>query len=192
MPAPRILAVDAATQTGVCDGPIGETPIFETVIFGDSGDSHLEVGAQALKWIAYRLKHNRPDQMWIEEPLSFEGSKGVTNRASLVRLNGLYMLFGAAARLKGIPVHPVLISSARTKFLGHGRLKRHEAKKRSRAMCRLLGWNPVNDDEADAGCIWWFGSLANSPKLTPPISRMMFKQAVAIIPPRHVMSPVMT
>lgn len=184
MPGPLILALDAATQTGVCSGRVGETPRFETVNFGDSGDSHLQCGARALKWIAHRLIDERPDQVWIEEPLSFEGATGKTNRASLVRLNGLYMLFGAAARLKGIPVHPVLVSSVRRGFIGHGRLKSAEAKRRTRAMCRLLGWTPANDDEADAGAIWWFASLANSKTLTPLISKMDHKRLVQLVPPR--------
>jgi hypothetical protein len=187
MPAPLIMAVDAATQTGICSGRPGDVPRFETVNFGDSGDNHLEVGARALRWIAHRLTDERPDQLWIEEPLSFEGSSGKTTRASLVRLNGLYMLFGAAARLKGVPVHDVLITSARKGFLGHGRLKRDIAKRRTRAMCRLLGWSPANDDEADAGALWWFACLANDKRATPPISKMMFRQAVEIIPPRYPM-----
>jgi hypothetical protein len=185
MPGPKILAIDAATQSGVCSGEPGGTPTFETVNFGDSGDSHLEVGARALKWIAHRLTDDRPDQLWIEEPLSFEGSTGKTTRTTLVRLNGLYMILGSAARLKGIPVHPVLVSAARKPFLGHGRLKRVEAKKRARAMCRLLGWNPMTDDEADAGAIWWFACVANSPTLAHPVSKMMHKQAATVVPFRR-------
>lgn len=186
MPAPRILAIDAATQTGLCFGALGETPKFETVNFGDSGDSDLIVAASCLRWVAHRLTDDRPDQIWMEEPMSFEAAEGRgTNRAALVRLNGIYMIIGGAARLKGVPVHPVRISSARKPFIGHGRLKRWEAKKRSRAMCRLLGWQPQNDDEADAGCIWWFASLANSVALTPRISKMDHKKIVEIIPPRY-------
>lgn len=191
MPAPLITAMDVATQTGVCSGCPGETPVFETVNFGDSGDSHLEVGARCLKWIAHRLIDDRPDQLWIEEPLSFEASEGRSNRTSLVRVNGLYMVIGSAARLKGVPVHPVLVSSARKPFLGHGRLKRTEAKRRARAMCRLLGWNPANDDEADAGCIWWFACIANAPRLAPPISKMMHKQLAEVVPLRHPMPRAM-
>lgn len=187
MPAPLILAADVATQTGLCSGRPGEIPRFETVNFGDSGDNHLEVGARCLRWIAHRLTDDRPAQLWIEEPLAFSGKEGETSAASRVRLNGLYMIIGSAARLKGVPVYPVKITSARVGFLGHGRLKRDVAKRRARAMCRLLGWNPTNDDEADAGTIWWFACLANDKKLTPPISKMMTKQAIEIIPPRHPM-----
>ena len=99
-----------------------------------------------------------------------------------MRLNGLYMIIGSAARLKGVPVHPVRITTARKAFVGHGGLKRPDAKRRSRAMCRLLGWNPMNDDEADAGCIWWFACNANDPRLTPPISKMMHRQIVEQVP----------
>lgn len=185
MPALKILAIDAATQTGICSGPIGETPAFETVNFGDSGDNDLVCAASCLRWIAHRLTDDPPDQLWMEEPMSFEASEGRTNRAALVRLNGLYMIIGGAARLRGITVHPVRISSARKGFIGHGKLKRYEAKKRSRAMCRLLGWQPKNDDESDAGCIWWFASLANSTTLTPKISKMDHKKLVELIPVRY-------
>jgi hypothetical protein len=180
---PSILAIDCATQCGLASGEPGGTPRLETVNFGDSGDNHLEVGAQCLKWIAFRLSDDRPDEIWMEEPLAFSGKEGETSAASRVRLNGLYMIIGAAARLKGVPVHPVKITTARKGFLGHGGLKRAVAKKRSRAMCRLLGWNPMNDDEADAGCIFWFAGLAHG--RPTPISKLMQKQIVEVVPFRR-------
>jgi hypothetical protein len=180
---PKILAIDCATQCGLASGEPGETPRLETVNFGDIGDNHLETGAQCLKWIALRLTDDRPDEIWIEEPLSFGSKPGQTSGASRVRLNGLYMIIGSAARLKGVPVHPVRITSARKGFLGNGGLKRDVAKRRSRAMCRLLGWTPQNDDEADAGCIFWFASLAHG-KATL-ISKMMQKQIVEVVPFRR-------
>jgi hypothetical protein len=180
---PKILAIDAATQCGVASAEAGETPHLETVNFGDSGDNHLEVGARCLKWIAHRLTDDRPDQIWMEEPLSFEAAEGRSSGASRVRLNGLYMVIGAAARLKGVPVHPVRITTARKGFLGHGGLKRQEAKKRSRAMCRLLGWAPMTDDEADAGCLFWFASVANGKGQL--ISKLMQKQIVEVLPFRR-------
>ena len=177
---PKILAIDCATQSGIASGEPGDKPRLETVYFGDSGDNHLEVGARCLKWIAHRLTDDRPDQIWMEEPMSFAAAEGRSSGASRVRLNGLYMVIGAAARLKGVPVHPVLITSARKGFLGHGGLKRDVAKKRSRAMCRLLGWEPKNDDEADAGCIFWFASVANGKPIL--ISKLMQKQIVEAVP----------
>lgn len=180
---PKILAVDAATQCGLASGEAGETPQLETVNFGDSGDNHLEVGARCLRWIAHRLKDDLPDQLWIEEPMAFGGKEGETSAASRVRLNGIYMLIGSAARLKGVTVHPVKITTARKGFIGHGGLKRPVAKRRSRSMCRLLGWEPKTDDEADAGCIFWFASLANGK--APLISKLMHKQIVEVVPFRR-------
>lgn len=183
MPGPKILAIDAATQTGLCSGCPGDTPQFQTVNFGDSGDNDFVAAAACLKWIAHRLTDDRPDQIWMEEPMSFEASEGRSNRAALVRLNGLYMIIGGAARLKGVTVRVVRISTARKGFLGHGALKRQIAKRRARSMCRLLGWNPMNDDEADAGSIWWFACVANAPNLTPAISKLMTQQAASVVVP---------
>jgi len=180
---PKILAIDAATQCGLASGEPGEVPRLETVNFGDSGDNHLECGARCLRWIAFRLSDDRPDEIWMEEPLAFSGKEGETSAASRVRLNGLYMIIGAAARLKGVPVHPVKITTARKGFLGHGGLKRAVAKKRSRSMGRLLGWNPTNDDEADACCLFWFASLAHG--RAHPISKLMQKQIIEVVPFRR-------
>ncbi len=93
------------------------------------------------------------------------------------------MVIGSAARLKGVPVHMVRITTARKGFIGHGGLKRDIAKRRSRAMCRLLGWEPKNDDEADAGCLFWFASVANGKPI--PISKLMQKQCVEVVPFRR-------
>jgi hypothetical protein len=180
---PKILAIDCATQCGLASGEPGNSPELETVNFGDIGDNHLEVGARCLRWISFRLRDDRPDEIWIEEPMAFGGKEGETSAASRVRLNGLYMMIGSAARLKGVPVYPVRITTARKGFLGHGGLKRAVAKRRSRAMCRLLGWNPMNDDEADAGCIFWFASVAHGK--APLISKMMHKQCVEVVPFRR-------
>lgn len=187
----NILAIDCATQTGLAQGEIGASPVFETVRFGDSGDSDFETGAACLRWIAFRLTDNPPQQIWIEEPIPFEAVEGRSSKASLIRLNGLYMIIGSAARLRGIKVNPIRITSARVGFLGNGRLKREIAKKRSRRMCRLLGWEPMTDDEGDAGCIWWNACLANDKTRTPPISKMMHKQAVDPIPPKHPLPRVL-
>jgi hypothetical protein len=180
---PKILAIDAATQCGLASGEAGEIPRLGTEQFGDSGDNQLEVGARCLRWIAHRLTDDRPDEIWMEEPLPFGGKEGQSSAASRLRLTGLVMVIGSAARLKGMPVHMVRITTARKGFIGHGGLKREIAKKRSRAMCRLLGWNPMNDDEADAGCIFWFASLAHGK--APLISKLMHKQCVEVVPFRR-------
>jgi hypothetical protein len=180
---PKILAIDCATQCGLASAEAGAKPRLETVNFGDIGDNHLECGARCLRWISFRLTDDRPDEIWMEEPMAFAGKEGQSSAASRVRLNGLYMIIGSAARLKGVPVHPVRITTARKGFLGNGGLKRDVAKRRSRAMCRLLGWEPKNDDEADAGCLFWFASVAHG--RAPMISRLMQKQIVEVVPFRR-------
>ncbi len=180
---PKLLTIDAATQCGLAAGEPGERPVLSTVNFGEIGDNQLEVGARCLRWIAHLLKDDRPDQIWIEEPMPFGGKEGQSSAQSRIRLQGLVMVIGSAARLKGVPVHMVRITTARKGFIGHGGLKRDIAKRRSRAMCRLLGWEPKNDDEADAGCLFWFASVANGKPI--PLSKLMQKQFVEVVPFRR-------
>jgi hypothetical protein len=190
-----ILAMDVAMQTGLCSGEPGETPVFETVRFGEPGDTPFETGAQCLIWIARRLKENRPDLIVIEEPIPYasgDAMRGQTNATSITKLHGLYMIIGATARAKGVKVMPLKIISCRTPFIGSGSrkrpdgrivggpLKRKEAKRRSMFMCRTLGWDPKNEDEGDAGCLWWNGCVQVAPNLAPKISPMMRRQSASV------------
>jgi hypothetical protein len=51
-------------------------------------------------------------------------------------------------------VIPAQIRTWRKAILGRGDLRTDEAKRAARAYCRLAGWTPQNDDEAEAACIW--------------------------------------
>lgn len=133
-----------------------------------------------MRWIATRLRDNPPDQLWLEET-----SLRPTDTLDLVlRLSGLFMIFGAAARTKGVPVKTLDVRTVRASFLGNGNLKRDEAKRRTRAMCRLLGWDVLDDDQADAGAIWWNACAICCPSLTPKISPSM--RAHVALPPLAV------
>ena len=154
---PRILACDIATTMGVADGRAGETPILETVRLGGEGDSHLKICARALGWIAKRLTDDPPDIAYLEAPMPIGAAiRGKSNARSIIRLNSLYGIIGGAVILKGLPVHEIDVRTVRQTFIGHANLEGGEAKRRCKAMCRLLGWTCNNVDEADAGALWHF------------------------------------
>lgn len=178
-PAPRILALDLATKTGVADGRPGEIPILSTVSFGGRDDDHLDVCAHALKWIALRLADDRPDVVYIEAPMPVGAAmRGNSSASSIVRLNTLYGIFGAAAMLKAIRVQPLDVQDVRKAFLGNGRLKSDEAKRRAHRMARLIGWAPRTLDEADAAALWWLASWREAPTLAVKVHPGMHKQIV--------------
>ena len=58
------------------------------------------------------------------------------------------------AHMHHIPFDQYEVRTIRKHFIGHGGLKRSEAKAAAIKTCQMLGWNPKNDDEADAGALW--------------------------------------
>jgi len=163
-PVPKILALDAATTTGVCKGKPGDIPIFKTKQF--RGEEHLNICASAIGWIARELTDDPPDVLYIETPMRIGAAiHGKSNAKSIVRLNTLYGILGGAALLKGIRVVGVDVQQARQAFIGEGQLERDEAKKRCLNMCRMLGWPANNGDEGDAACIWYWGACCEAPRL---------------------------
>jgi hypothetical protein len=179
---PRIAAFDIATATGVADGYPGEIPTLETVRFGADGDSHLKICSRALGWIAKRLTDDPPDIAYIEAPMPLGAAiHGKSNARTIVRLHSLYGIVGAAVTLKGIPLHQVEVGPVRQTFIGHAQLKGDEAKRRCKAMCKLLGWPCHTLDEGDAGALWHFACSVQAPKLAVIIHPGMHRKLATLI-----------
>jgi len=165
---PVILALDAATTTGLCKGAPGEIPRFKTKTF--RGEEHLQICGSAIGWIARELTDAPPDMVYIERPMALGAAiHGKSNAKSIVRLNTLYGILGGAALLKGIPVVGVDVQMARQAFIGDGRIERDEAKRQCLNMCRMLGWPASNGDEGDAACIWYWGCCCEAPRVAAVI-----------------------
>lgn len=178
----RILACDIATTTGLADGEPGQVPKLSTVRFGADGDPHLKICSRALGWIAERLTDDPPDVVCIETPMPLGAAiSGKSNAKSIVRLNSLYGIVGAAAILKSIPVIEVDVKLARQVFIGHRDLERGEAKRRAKGMCRMLGWPCANVDEADAAAIWHYGCSIKAPRLAVVIHPGMHRKLVGTL-----------
>jgi hypothetical protein len=164
---PLILGIDGATTSAAA--------------LGYPGADHLQVCASALKWIARKLKADKPDLVYIEEPMRLGAAiHGKSNARSIVRLNQIYGIFGGAALLFGIPVVGIGAQTARQAFLGDGMLEREEAKKRAQTMCRLLGWPARNGDEADAAGVWYWGCCCEAPKNSAVIHPGLWSKAAAV------------
>ena len=177
---PRILALDVASTTGICVGFAGEKPTFSTIKFVQDGDDHEDVFGRALRWLAEYLQVDRPDAIYIEAPLS-PGIHGQTNADTTLRLIGMWAALAAAVKVKGIKYRRAKVSTVRKEFIGHGNLKGHEAKRRVREMCRLLDWQTRNDNESDAGAIFWWASTREALNLAPVITPMMQQQCANIV-----------
>lgn len=190
--APNILALDIASTTGVCEGRVGFAPRFYTMQFARRGDEHEDAFERALRWIAERLRVDKPDAIFVEAPINPAAFMGrvdpetgrlglSTNPDTTIRLMGLWAVLAAAAKVKGVRYRRVNVNSARKAFIGAGNLKGAEAKRRCFEMCKTIGWAPENRDESDAGCVFYWGACQIAPNLAPVITPMMQNRVATTI-----------
>lgn len=174
----RILALDVATNTGICVGDAGAAPRAWTINLGEAPD----IGRRLSKADQERLQarrfnnalvmahglivRNEPDLIVIEAPIG-----GKEANAYLIKLVGIIEAVAANNGIRSIPAHE---STVRKHFLGKSfrtsdfpTLQKPAAKiaikRLVEARCRLLGWEPETLDEADAMAIWEWACATQVP-----------------------------
>jgi hypothetical protein len=189
MSVPRILAADISKRlTGIACGEVGSPPAFHS-IRGD-GMTDPEAAEQFFLWLQRRTKDEHFDAMFFEasiSPAAFMGrynpEKGrdemSSNPATTVALAKMVGVFELVARLRSIPCEGVHVATARKHFLGSGRPD--EPKKRVKACCEAIGWNPPNLDCADAGAIFYYGAIQTAPRLAQVITPLQQRAAATSV-----------
>lgn len=166
-----ILALDLATVTGWACGLPGERPLSGSVRFGKSSPTHGEIAANAIAWMLGKLDDLKPTVIVYEQPLppNFTGGNTTLN-TSMVLMGLPFLLSGIAYKLGIFNVASARVSDVRTFFLG-GNLKSAEAAKLTLQRCISLGFDPGDDNEADALALWCYQCALVRPelahKLTP-------------------------
>lgn len=152
----KILAMDIASNTGVCFGGACEVPHTWSVDFG-KGLSDGRRFANALKFTRDCIEKYQPDHLAVECAIG-----GKTTSHFLV---GAFSCVVGQAHLMGVPVLRFQVASIRKHFLGkHLRSVDYPglSKQRARAeikqavirRCISLGWKVEDDDAADAAALW--------------------------------------
>lgn len=182
-----ILALDAATRTGVCCGVPGETPVLETVEFGSApkrapkredcisaseyrrlsalhggASADFEIWSRAHKWLSIRIS----DACALKRPVKLMVLEGLVPKYDKTIQCGVYAVFGAIARNWDIPIITAMPQTWRAVVLGEGKLKAAVAKTRAVAVTAQLGWNPQGHDEAEAACLWLWACTKVAPRQT--------------------------
>ena len=161
----KIMAFDLATVTGVAIGDSHSIPLCHTERLGQVGAPHGARLSEALYMTSRLIKQHQPDAIAIEAPV-IAGVKGGQDRALLAI--GLRSAVVMMAHMRGVRCVEYSVASIRKHFIGVGRLKRTEAKRRTMQRCKLLGWHVANDNEADAAAVWEFARLKLTNTFTPP------------------------
>jgi hypothetical protein len=168
--APLILALDVSkTRTGIAFGRAGEKPKFISI----RGDeiSTVKMACRILIWMTDFIRVEKPDYVFFEAPM--ERAHGGGSIKTIIILNCLAFLVEVIAEAKSIACRKTHVNTLRKAFIGSGNTKADLAEKQIGAMCRAIGWEPKNHDEADAAVVWHWGCLQTAPRHAAVITPML-------------------
>lgn len=171
----RVLAFDIAQNTGVAVGDAGGTPEYWSVFLGESHEARL---SKALHMTANLIGKYKPDLIAIENVVGRKKTPHIN-----VKIIGCVE---GVAHDRGVKKLLIEVKQVRTYFLGFNPtvkqfvgLKESEARKQIKqtviAACKLRGWNPKDDDSADALAIWEFACAKHSPRTQKMPAGGLFK-----------------
>jgi len=163
-----LIFLDVAQQTGVAEGVPGGKPRLYTIRFAREFDESEDVFGRATLWIAERLAVSVPQAVYIEAALGAGAAWGHTNAKTSERLIGLWAAIAGVVRARGIPCRRANVKTIRKFFVGQGNLPSDKAKREVMRICRCLGWEPANFDEADAAAGWLYAASLHDKTLLAP------------------------
>lgn len=161
----KVLALDIATNCGVCFGEAGAVPRAWAVDLG-KGRPDAARFAKALRMTRHYIAKFEPDLVAIEAPVG-----GPKTSQLLV---GMWACVTAEIENAGVSSLKCNIGAVRKHFLGQNLTKKDfpgvppaMAKKRIKGAvmnrCATLGWSVDGHDAADAAAVWDYACSTNCP-----------------------------
>lgn len=168
-----IMFLDLATQSGFCDGVPGEKPTSGSFRLAPPGSSQAALAGGLIQFLALRWQAFRPSSVIYEAPRDPRHMGNRTNFATARTLIGLCTIAEGVAYRCGIyDVREVDVGTIRKFFLPSGSpTKGKEVKDAVIARCRELGFDPKDDNEADAIAGWFYSCLIIAPDSLPEMLR---------------------
>ena len=121
--------------------------------------------AAALEWTVEHLKKWKPTTIVYEAPMSRVWRGRASRSGNDEIAYGLPAIVGAVAHIRGIhDVRKADAGKVRWHFLGESP-KRAEAKKKTVRQCIAMGFDPTDDNEADAIAVWHYMSALIDPTI---------------------------
>lgn len=164
--AGNVYAFDLATHTGTCCGPPGVKPKLASINFGRTDDEPHDIFGRAIIHFS-KMFAVKPLRVFVEQPIPEFALVNKTQARSTEIKYGLLGIVTGIARASGVRVERCAISTVRKHFIGHGKLPSATAKAKAFEVCAILGWEPQNYDESDAGAVWHWGCHKYDPQSVP-------------------------
>lgn len=171
---PLILALDLATVAGFAIGrPSDPNPRFGSFRCARPQGSLGAVYRGLSGWLRHTLSQEQIELLVFEAPMQQSIMLGRTNATTARVLIGLCAIAEEIAYGAGIDCREAAIADIRRHFIGE-HLRSARAKAATIEACRRIGWNPKNDNEADALALWNYQCSWFDPRLairTSPLFR---------------------
>lgn len=156
LPTGDILALDLATRFGWAEGPIGGVPRYGSERFAPAGADRAAVLAGAVRFFQRRFMAFRPAAVVFEAPLPPSFMRGHTNFNTSRTLLALPGIIEALCSINGIHrCEEAKVSDIRRFFIG-GNPRGEEGKKQTIAKLVGMGFEPQDDNAADALALWHY------------------------------------
>lgn len=162
-----ILSLDLASTTGWCRGAPGGKVVYGSIKLAPPGASHGEKGASLLRWLTPQLKI-RPALLVFEAPMAPSQMAGRTTVSTARVLLGLPFLTETVAYLSGLygdRVREANVQDVRKHFIGQRTVRGGDPKAVVMRECRRLGFEPRDDNAADAIALWSYAAAIIAPEI---------------------------
>lgn len=153
----QILALDLALQAGWALGRANDEKPESGSLKITNTDASMAKMFSCWRLYLRDFLSLHPDVGMIvfEAPLLPFMKQGYTNVNSIRRLIGLAAVTEELLFTLGkYDVREARVSDVRSHFIGSNRHKRDEAKALTIKRCKMLGWEPADDNAADALALW--------------------------------------
>lgn len=174
----EILFLDLATTLGWAEGVPGEKPRYGGHRLAPPSSAQRAVFGGMIQWLGTRLQAFRPRVVVYEAPRDPRHMGKATNFDTARSLIGLCAVVeGVCDRMGVYDVREADVNEIRKHFLPAGSPRTGSAVKRAVIQqCRRFGYDPADDNVADALAGWHFVSSVLSPSTaatTTPLFRDM-------------------
>jgi hypothetical protein len=143
------MTLDTARTTGWCVGAPGERPHYGSVTF--RGPSHGAVYGAFVDWCDDAIRLHQPAQIIVEAPLHRGGHLG--QDAALLSLGFLAHL-ELLCHDHAVTLLTEHVQRTRKAVIGRGNFAKGTAKAEVLAWCKAQGYDPPDDNAADALVLW--------------------------------------
>jgi hypothetical protein len=164
MPIGDVLFLDLATQTGWAEGVPAGQPRYGSIRLAPQGATTSEIFGGLIRFLGQRLQAFPPSLVVFEAPMTPANMGGHTNIRTIRVLIGLVAVAEGVCNRMGVPVKEVTVGDVRQHFIGTRRLKSAEAKRAVIKQCRMLGYDPSDDNAADALAGWHYATAILDPR----------------------------